>query len=201
MATFEDVSENSDILGQTARNYKRNILVVCTVILGISLLPGIDIHKANLFGVKADPDSAKVVLSIFLVYLCPSYSFYAWRDYINWKAMLGEITLGLYEPIFRDEVISIENLAITKLRGLSEAKDIEIKRGNIDTRFRVVEEFTSYDDVKNIEHGRRDSVAYDMPIETWTSIIRGRQYFIFLNVCFPAILVSASIGTLALFQW
>ena len=81
---------DSEIIGEKALRYKRNVLVISFVLIVVQVIPGLDITKIMLFGASLDNVSggeywALGIGYLFLIYNATAYAYYGWEDYVGWK--------------------------------------------------------------------------------------------------------------------
>jgi len=81
---------DSEIIGEKALRYKRNVLVTSFVLIVVQIVPNLDITKIMLFGTSLKQVTggeywALGIGYLFLLYNAVAYAYYGWEDYVSWK--------------------------------------------------------------------------------------------------------------------
>ena len=114
-----------DILREPGHRYKRVVLALCLILIGISLYPNLDFSQLSLFGIKPAPSDIHgklIVFSVLWLLLAYHAAFQAYHSYEDWKdwcwAVLPEEIggppayprLGMYFRVRPDDKITQRRL-------------------------------------------------------------------------------------------
>lgn len=189
MTAVQTIIEAGGLLDELTRRYKRNVLLIAFIVIGVTVDGGFDINELSLFGISPDEKFTGATIILFFLYNFTRFVLGSYRCWQKWTEhfmrldapipLLGDLSeMSVFAKKQRDlrerPKIAITAEGLTSIRR-NETDEQEFLQKNIQEGYSVGETM-SFEDFRLVRKVLVESIVIDialpfaMALAAWIAI-------------------------------